>query len=533
MKRLCKIIAVVLVVALLFTGCSGVGFQQWLQSIFGLQMIPFSEMEYSRPDMGQFRDQLNACLEGAKSDTRAKTLMDKVFALYDTYHLFHTNYTLANIYFYKDLTDIYWSEEYTYCLENASEVDAGMDQLLYALAGSSLKEELEAEEYFGDNFFDAYTGESLWDETFTELMNQEMKLQNEYDALSAKALDVIYGSKEFYEGVGLQMEELLVKLVGVRQEIARHAGYPSYLEFAYDFYYNRDYTPQQAIGYMADVRDELSQIYVDLPGSAWTALYKSWTEKQMFSYVESIANNMGGIVSEAFTLMQDGGYYDITYSPNKYNASFETFLQYYYVPFIFVNPQGTGNDPLSFTHEFGHFCNDYAATGTSCGIDVAEIFSQGLEYLSIYYADGGTQFREALMANSLSVFVEQSVYASFEHELYLMEDVTVDAVRDLYGDIAESYHLDELGYDNREYVGISHLYIAPMYMLSYVLSNDLAMQIYQAEEASSGAGKALLENNLATEEVTLMAFATSAGLKNPFEAGRVAQLRETFEKVFG
>ena len=535
MKRIYKLIALLLVAALLLSGCSSAAFRQWAQSLLGLRVMHFSDIEYSRPDMEQFRQQLDNCLQGAKEDTKAKTLMNKVFDLYDTYYLFYTNYKLANIYYYKDLTDTYWAEEYSYCLENVSEIDAGIDQLLYALADSKLKPELEAEEYFGAGYFDAYTGQSLWDETFTQLMNQEMKLQNEYDTLSAQALEFSYYTESFYSGVGLQMEQLLLELVALRQNIAEYAGYDNYAQFAYAFYYDRDYTPEQAKAYMEDVGDQLVALYETIAYDAWEPRYQTWTESQMFNYVESSANAMGGKVADAFSVLKNGGYYDISYSPNKYNASFETFLNYYYVPFVFVNPQGNGADPLVFAHEFGHFCNDYASTGTACGIDVAEIFSQSMEYLSLFYGEGGESLKKMKLAGSLSTFVEQSAYASFEHQLYLLEEseLTLENVRALYTRTAENYGFDRWAVDGREYVTLTHLYVAPMYMISYVVSNDAAMQIYEAEDLESGSGRKLLEDNLNTEEMTLLSFVESAGLTDPFAKGRVAQLRKTFEKVLG
>ena len=533
MKRICKVIAVLLAAAMLFTGCNPASFRKWVQGMLGQSYVPFSQMEYTRPDMTQFRSQLDTCLQGAESDTNVQVLMEKVYDLYDSYYRFYTNYKLANIYYYKDLTDTYWAEEYAFCMETSAEVDAGMDQLLYALAKSSLKPQLEAEAYFGAGYFDAYTGQSLWDETFTELMTQEMKLQNEYDALSAQALEYPYYTEAFYEDIGLKMEQVLIDLVKVRREIAKQAGYDDYLQFAYEFYYAREYTPAQAMTYMENVQDELVELYTDIPADAWDARYETWTQEQMFAYVQSAADNMGGLVSNAFAVLKEGGYYDIAYSPNKYNASFETYLQSYYVPFIFVNPQGNGSDPMTFAHEFGHFCTDYAATGTVCSIDVAEVFSQGMEYMSLFYADGGGQLKEMTMANSLSTFVEQSAYSSFEHQLYLMEELTVENVRELYEQTAKDYGFEMWNLDAREYISIAHLYIAPVYMVSYVLSNDVAMQIYEAEEASSGGGRQLMENNLATEEQSLVSFVRSAGLTDPFAEGRLAQLRETFEKVLG
>ncbi len=533
MKRFCKLIALLLVVVLLFTGCNPVAFRQWIQGLMGQQMVPFSQMEYSRPDMEEFRNQLDACTEGAKSDTKASVLMDKVYIFYDVYYRFYTNYKLANIYYYQNLTDAHWAEEYTFCLENSAEVDAGMDQLLHALAESKLKTELEAEEYFGAGFFDVYAGQSLWDEAFTKLMEQEMKLQNEYETLSAEAVDYPYHTEAFHKKIGSKMEQVLVDLIKVRKQIAQQAGYDSYLQFAYDFYYNRDYTPTQAMEYMDDVRSELVELYTDVPYDVLQTANKACTQEQMFSYVQSTAENMGGIISQAFTVMKDGGYYDIAYSPNKYNASFETFLPYYYVPFLFVNPQGVVMDSLTFAHEFGHFCNDYAASGTTCGIDVAEVFSQGMEYMSLFYAEGGEELKEMALARSLSTFVEQSALAQFEHQLYLLEDLSVENVRALYAQIADDYGFGELSYDSREYISITHLYVSPMYIVSYVLSNDLAMQIYQAEDTASGEGKKLLESNLTTEDASIMAFVKSSGLQDPFADGRVAQLRGTFEKVLG
>lgn len=530
-KRFCKLIAVLLVVVILLTGCTFM--QKWAQRIFGRQVGAFDEIEYTRPDMDTFRSQLDVCLTGAEEDTRADTLMDKVFDLYDTYYLFYTNYKLANIYYYIDLTDSYWADEYNYCLENISEVDAGIDQLLHTLADSPLKEDLEAEEYFGEGFFDAYSGESLWDETFTELMAQEKQLQSQYDALSAQALEYSSYTGLLNSSVGLQMEQLLVEMVALRQEIAQYAGYDNYLTFAYDFYYDRDYAPEQAIAYMDDVRKELVDLYVDMPADVWSAGNNYWTERQTFDYVKSGAAAMGGEIAQAFDFLESGKFYDISYSANKYNASFETYLNYYSVPFIFVNPQNDGTDPLTFAHEFGHFCNDYASSGTACSIDVAEVFSQGMEYLSLFYADGGAELERMKMASSLSVFVEQSAYAGFEHQLYLMDEdeLTVENVRKLYAQTVEAYGFGKWEYDAREYIAIAHLYIAPVYMVSYVLSNDLAMQIYQAELSESGAGLQLLEDNLATEKITLTAFVQDAGFSDPFAEGRVAQLRKTFQKV--
>lgn len=540
MKRgFVKIVALCLTVVLLLSGCNSIAFSTLLQAVgqtlLGGHYVAFADIEYTRPDLEDFQDALDDCMDGAKSDTDVATLMEKVYTLYEIYYDFSTNSSVANIYYYLDMSDTYWEAEYIFCTENSSQISAGMDQLFYALAKSSLKEQLEAEEYFGDGFFDDYIGESLWDETFTALMEEQTKLQNEYDQLCAEAMESGKYDDRFYKGIGNEMAELFVELVALRGEIARYAGYDNFLDFAYDFYYDRDYTPQQAIGYMKDVQDQLVDLYFDIPHDVWAPYYEKWTENQMYQYVEQAAEAMGGTVSDAFTLMRDGGYYNISAGKNKYNASFEVFLPSYGVPYVFVNPSGTGNDPLTFAHEFGHFCNDYASSGRVSGIDVAEVFSQGMEYLSLFYSSDTEELERMKMADSLAVFVEQSIYASFEHQVYLLDEdeLTVERVQSLFAQAGEDYGFNRYTWDARSYVLINHFFIAPVYIISYVVSNDAAMQIYQAECKKSGAGLKLLEDNLATQEATFLAFVESAGLQSPFVDGRVEQLRKTFADVLG
>ena len=539
MKRaFLKIVALCLVVVLLFSGCSS-AFNTFLQAIgqtlLGGSYVTFADMEYMRPDLNAYQSALDVCMNGAKTDTDVEDLMDKVYAFYEIYYDYVTNYSLANIHYYLDMTDTYWKEEYTFCTENSSQIDAGLDNLFYALAESSLKEQLEADEFFGDGFFDNYSDESIWDETFTALMEQQTKLQNAYDQLCAKAINEEVYSNKFYEGTGREMAELFVELVALRGEIAQYAGYDNFLDFAYDFYYGRDYTPEQADAYISDVQELLVDLYLDIPSDAWAPMYEQCTQKQMYSYVETCAYAMGGTVVDAFKIMTDGGYYDITYSKNKYNASFEVFLPSYAVPFVFVNPSGTGRDPMTFAHEFGHFCNDYASVGRAGGIDVAEVFSQSMEYLSLFYGNDTEELERMEMADSLAVFVEQSAYASFEQQVYQLDekDLTVENVQALFAQIGEDFGFGQYGWDGRRFVLINHFFIAPVYIISYVVSNDAAMQIYQAEKKQSGAGLKLFEENLDNPEATFLAFVESAGLQSPFAQGRVEQLRKTFVQVLG
>ena len=536
-KHLLSLVSLVLAFALVLGGCAGLreDIMDGLGRLLYGDPVHFDEMEYTRPDADAFVSAVEQCVADAQDADDAEELMDQIYAVYEEYYDFYTNYSLANIYYCKDLTDSAWEEEYNYCIDAATDVDAALDQLLYGLADCPLRDELESDDYFGQGFFDDYEGESLWDETFTDLMAQESDLIARYYALSAQGAELDPYSEEYFTACGYEMEELFVKLVALRQEIAAYAGYDSYQQFAYDMYYYRDYTPEQALILTDSVQKELVPVYENLSYDVWEVAYAECDEEDMLEYAESAATAMGGTVADAYAMMTENGLYDITYSENKYNASFETYLYSYYSPYVFVNPTGYGLDKLTLVHEFGHFCNDYASGGGIVSVDVAEIFSQAMEYLSLFYGDASKKLERYKLADSLCVFVEQSAYASFENKVYDLrgDQLTVENVRELFSAECTAFGFGAWGVDGRDYVRITHFFTNPLYIISYVVSNDAAMQIYQAEQAEEGRGLALYTENLDSMESWFLTFLEQAGLESPFEEGHTASLRETFEAILG
>ena len=529
MKSRYRLLVVLLVMSILLTGCTP------LWSFFGNQLVPYSEMQYTRPDMVAFSEVLDKSCAAALQEKDIQAVEDAIWAFYDVYDSFYTNLSLAMIAHSRDLTDIYWEEEYSYCVSHSATVDAGLDQLYRSLAKSPIRDTLEGEMYFGADYFDSYEGESIYDEQLTQMLSQEALLCSEYQSVYGQASDAEYYSEEFFSIYGTEMAQIFLELVQLRQQIAAYVGYDSYPDFAYDFYHIRDYTPQQALSYLADIRAELAPLYRQMSSSGfWEQELPLVSEEETFQYVKSMAENMDGVIADAFSDMADAGVYDIAYGEHKYGASFEIYLTYYYTPYIFLTPSTTVYDKLSFAHEFGHFCCDYVTPGGSMySVDVGEIFSQGMEYLSLLYSDGGEELQQLKMMDCLSTYVEQAAYASFEHQVYDLtgEELSIDGIRSLYEEICIAYGLDTPGWDSRDYVCIPHFYESPLYVVSYVISNDAALQIYELELQEKGTGLSCLEENLYSGQPYILAFLEEAGLDSPFETGRLLQVRKTLESV--
>jgi hypothetical protein len=522
-----KLIPLLLALCLTLSGCflpAGAD-----QSQADDRPIHFSHMTYRRPDMDALEKSMYRAVELAEFEADPDDILDAILAFYDDYDDFYTQYALADIHYSGNLTDIYWSEEYDFCSQASNTADALLDELYYALADSPSRDALEDDDYFGADFFDDYEGESLWDEEFSALMEGESDLISQYYTLSQRQTEA--ADEDSYYAIGEEMESLYAQLVLLRRQISDYAGYDSYIDFAYDYYYYRDYTSDEAEAYLADIRQELVPLYITVED--WYPGIDFCAESDTYGYVESAAKAMGGMIEESFELLDEAGLCDIGYSENKYNSSFEIYLYSYNCPFIFVNPEMTQWDKLTFAHEFGHFACDYLCEGNSPSIDVAEIFSQGMEYLSLCVGEDTEELTKMKMLDSLCIYVEQAAYADFEHRVYTMPtaEVTAENIRKVFEEVAADYGFDAWGVDSRDYVTITHFYTNPLYTISYVVSNDAAFQLYQMEQEKSGSGLKLYKNNLNCGNVSFLQFIEEAGLTSPFTPGRAASIRETLEQI--
>ena len=541
-KKLHTRLLSLLLAAALLVGCvpgraSALGFLEWLfsdeeeiqeqQNEFTI--TPYSEMEYTRPDLDEMQALLDDVTEKAQGkDTDA--ILDAVYAFYDAYDWFYTLSTLADLHYNAKLSDSYWEEEYEFCTASMNEVDQMLTSLNVALAASPCRSKLEGA-FFGEGFFDDYDTDDDWepDEALLELMSRENELINQYYAQVAKS-NTLLGS--FFPPY-TDMAQTLVDLIRTRNELAAYLGFDTYEDYANTYLYARDYSTEQMAQYLDEIQEMLAPMYV---GLYYDVDRRYCSEEDTYEYVRKLANAIGGTVLDAFNLLDQAGLYDITQSDDKFNSSFETYLTSYGEPFIFMNPDGSAFDQLTFAHEFGHFCNDFALGDKSVDIDVAEVFSQAMEYLSLIYITDYDDLLRLKMVDSLCTYVEQACYAKFEREMYLIPDdeLSVETLCSLYDRIATDYGLAyNDAYDREEFVTVNHFYTSPMYVFSYIISNDAAMEIYQMELESPGAGLDCYLENLSNPEGYFLAFLESAGLENPFVDGHVDEVAQMFRQVLG
>lgn len=523
-----------------------------------LEPVAFEDMEYTRPDAAALCKALGELEKLVKNGGSFDEVSAAFEAAYSDYSLFNTMDSLSYIRHTIDLNDEYYETENNWCEEQSPLIEQALEKCYIAMGQSDLRDRLE-EEYFTEDFFDFYDENQIYsNDRVVKLMQKDNDLQAQYMALQSDQTIEWNGEEVLYEDIigdesldydsylmayqlyynkyNPQVGEIFAEMIRTRNEIARELGYDTFADFAYSYYYDRDYTPEEAEDYLSDIAAELAPMYFYAVYGAQSTTPCSTDE--VLDLFEKTVYRFGGEFATSYEFMQAYDLMDITDSSSKMPGSYVTYLSSYQMPFLYVSPTGKLDDLLTCCHEFGHFVDGFVNCNGTSSIDCNEIFSQGLEFLSLSRAELDDDEREALtiskVADSLMTFVSQAAYAEFELRAYALPDdqLNTEGLNALFLECMEEFGQSYTGMEDiiaPGWIDIQHFLIAPYYVISYCVSNDAALQIFQLEE-ENGTGLETYRALMSTSSGnTILALLEENGMESPFEPGRVEELADFFE----
>ena len=358
-----------------------------------------------------------------------------------------------------------------------------------------------------DNIAGLRNYEGVTDEMFA-LHEEEEKLVQSYDQVMSLLFQITVDgqtwteeelnnadiSSQDYHRIYTQLEqernqsagEIYRQLVQVRTDIAREAGYDSYVDYAYGTIYNRDYTLEDIQPVWEAVKEyivPLSEKVVDsIDSREFRGLHRR-TRSSGEEILDAIQPYMGQIdpeLGETFDFMRTHHLYDIEYSDSKLYMGYTVGLPQYGTAFIFNQPYGDFQDYIDTVHEFGHFNETFHCTQhdlwSDFNIDVGEIHSQGLTLLFTEYSDEifgqyGDTFSRIVLWNILDTVADGCLYDEFQATVYQNPDMTLEEINQLYKQLAVQYGYwyddEDEGYD---WIQVSHNFQNPLYYISYATS---------------------------------------------------------------
>lgn len=567
-KKTLSLLSLLLCVCLL-CGCSGVSgsltglLSQEREDYAVRTLCRFADMPYERPDLDAMRTKAAEIEEALVKSARFRKvtgLLDELFALY---YSADTMAAIADIRNCQDLTDEYYAEEYAWNAAAQAEISRIMEQVYLACGSSGYAERLE-KDYFWEGFLEEYgpESESLLTDEYVALSARESELIAQYRGLTNNPVIVIDGEEwflgdwtynaetdeeiargydAFYEKYNPILGELYIQLVQLRKEEAKCLGFDSYADMQFELGYSRDFTVEESDRFVDCVRETLVPLYERIEEQGmWNDVWYSLVDQQdLEDVLEAVAAAVGDEAAEAYAFMKKYELYDLRISADKPDMSFQTYLSDYEAPYLFISPSGNSQDILTVTHEFGHYVESFISFNADRTMDLAECFSQAMQYLALepmrelYLDEEVDNLLQINLLDSLETYVQQASFAAFERAAFETEDLSVEKLNALSLQLAKDYgYYDGVSEDYyaKSWIDIPHFFEQPFYVVSYPASAGVALEIFELEQAKPGAGFEKFLELSEAEDPGLIAAAESAGLHDPLSPERVREIAAFLER---
>ncbi len=525
-------------------------------------------LDYARPDV----DALCADFYSTSALIRENNLsFDEQLARLESldagYASFYSMLNTAEIFNSKDTANEFWSAEYNALSVAAPAFAKAVEDVFVAAAGSEHRESFEREYFHTD--ISEYADGGIYTDAVVAIMAEETALENEYKSISPsnviitfknsdisitdtyecvlRALEELYGSTAstaylrastlcegyYRNAVADKSIEVYLDLVLKRAELAKALGYDSYIDLAYDSMgYN--YSPELMLDFIDEITTDVYPVYKRLSTLLFSPYFSVNSEaKQSVSTIINTAYYTSMDISAEFgdiyAYMLQNELYDMApLSSTRFDASFTTYIGTNESPYCFITSTGYLSDYSTLTHEFGHFIDYYVNNDSLNSLELAEVCSQGFEYLSLIKVESRATekvykyMKYDALASAFEILIQQGLYASFEHSVYntdagemsfaKLEALAKDAAEKMFG-TSDQFELD--------HVMIPHLFIAPMYVQSYCTSIVPALEIYLLETDKAGDGISAYRAIIYRDEADadFVAALQSAGLTSPFKPG--------------
>ncbi len=546
---------------------------------YGRDTVNFADMSYTRPNIEKAVEKFRNVIEIIeKNEIEYTHQLEKIEALDPIYIEIVSMSSLASIYSYRDASDKSWSDETLYIDTSYPGFSRAVEDLFVAAAASEHKDSF-ANDYFGEELYE-YEDGGIYTDELVELMEDEAKLENDYNTLSTDSVTLKYehpllpemnsGTYEEYiaaleaacgSGTALftsAKDELdaiyedeitrltsgiFVELIKVRRLISNELGYESYREYAYETIYH-DYEHKSFLTFAGEVKSYVIPVYVTLSNYLFAPYISSYEGKhsmkgpgraELINSLYGVYGECGDKFSEIYSYMLQHGLYDIEKAKdNRYEGAFTSYIEKYNSPFVFVSMDGTAMDYMTLSHEFGHFVDEFVNYGGSSSLDLAEVSSQALEMLTLTKLSGkldedtSRYLTYIKLDELLSTIIFQTFYASVEDEIYKLEynDITRSKLDAVVANVAKDFGLSS-AVNSIEFILIPHTILYPFYVQSYATSATVAIEIFCMEKAEAGSGfEAYLSLIERESDETFEKTLEDASLTSPFADGALRRLSD-------
>jgi oligoendopeptidase F len=329
-------------------------------------------------------------------------------------------------------------------------------------------------------------------------------------------------------------EEMFDKLVALRQQIARNAGFENYRDYAFRKLGRFDYTSDDCLQFHDTVEKEIMPVVRKLQAERRKVLklktLRPWDLAvdplnrpplkpfkqvgEMVARTQKIFNRLDGELAGGFRRMQDLRLLDLENRKGKAPGGYQSTLAEARLPFIFMNAVGLQRDVETILHEAGHAFHALATRDEdlyayrSAPIEFCEVASMSMELLGnefieeFYSPAEANRARRTHLEGIVGIFPWIATVDAFQHWIYTHPGHTRAersaawlALMDRFGGDVEwtDYEPARAHLWHKQL----HIFLHPFYYIEYGIAQLGALQVWANSKRDKA--KALSRYKLALE----------------------------------
>ncbi len=331
--------------------------------------------------------------------------------------------------------------------------------------------------------------------------------------------------KEVYEKIAARrlqdsekLDSLYDKLIELRTEVAKNAGFKNFRDYKFKSMGRFDYTPADCFDFHKSVREEVVPMLNDLARDrkekmkldklrpydkavdplGRDSLKPFRDSKELTNRTIEVFKRLDPFLGQCLEIMREMGHLDLESRKGKAPGGYNYPLAEIGVPFIFMNATSTLRDMVTILHEGGHAVhsfltrelelNDFKHTPS----EVAELASMSMELISmdhwdLFFPDSDDLKRAK--TEHLEQLIETlpwvAVIDKFQHWIYEHPEHSHEERISEWNDILSQFSddiTDWSGYEkNKDYLWQKqlHLYEVPFYYIEYGMAQLGAVAVWK------------------------------------------------------
>jgi len=314
------------------------------------------------------------------------------------------------------------------------------------------------------------------------------------------------------------LDDLFTRLIGLRHQVARNAGFANFRDYMFKALGRFDYTPQDCFDFHQSVQTQLvpvlNEITLNRKHKLGVASLKPWDKtvdpegrkplkafadgKELTEKAIACFHNIDPYLGQCLRIMHNMGHLDLESRKGKAPGGYNYPLAEIGVPFIFMNATTTLRDMVTMMHEGGHAVHNFLTRNLelnefkSTPSEVAELASMAMELISMDHwdiffdnADDLKRARREHLEDILETLPWVATIDKFQHWIYENPAHTRDERRENWNRIFRSFAdsvTDWSGQEeSRDYLWQKqlHLYEVPFYYIEYGMAQLGAIAIWR------------------------------------------------------